>query len=227
MFIISHTHAHAQCYRHISPDSYDEPSRFMQKIVSFLPTPLQLKWIFISVTSSSYPWYLPASHSSILLFYIPLVFPLSLPSFLHPSLCFYHLMLGVLSPWQGRGNGGKKGKKKTQEKKLVWCGTFSLVISTRWNYRIILYITVFSLSMELDWGSRCGEEGRRLQGQYWKSGLQSPGEIRSPGEWIASLATVGPQAPMWENVKKGVFVYKVQVKTIPHYTNKAELRLEI
>lgn len=55
MFIISHTHAHAQCYRHISPDSYDEPSRFMQKIVSFLPTPLQLKWIFISVTSSSYP----------------------------------------------------------------------------------------------------------------------------------------------------------------------------
>ena len=35
MFIISHTRAHAQCYRHISPDSYDEPRQFMQKIVSF------------------------------------------------------------------------------------------------------------------------------------------------------------------------------------------------
>lgn len=84
-------HAHTQCYRHISPDSYDEPSRFMQKIVSFLPTPLQLKWIFISVTSSSYPWYLPASHSSILHVYIPLVFPLFLPSFLSTRSPFLSL----------------------------------------------------------------------------------------------------------------------------------------
>lgn len=99
----THTHAHAQCYRHISPDSYDEPSQFMQKIVSFLPSPLQLKWIFISVISSSYHWYLPASHPSILHVYIPLVFLLFLPSFVHPlSLGIYHLMVGVLPPRKGQ-----------------------------------------------------------------------------------------------------------------------------
>jgi len=60
-------HAHAQCYWHISPDGDDEPSRFMRKIVSLLPNPLQLKQICISVTHSSQPpRYLPASHSSIL-----------------------------------------------------------------------------------------------------------------------------------------------------------------
>lgn len=125
-------HAHTQCYRHISPDSYDEPSRFMQKIVSFLPTALQLKWIFISVTSSSYPWYLPASHSSILHVYIPLVFPLFLPSFLSTSSPFFFITLtvGVLAPWKGRGNDGRGGNE-TQRKRSqsgAMCVTFSLVI---------------------------------------------------------------------------------------------------
>lgn len=71
MFIISHTNAHAQCYWHISPDSHDEPSQFRQKIVSFLPTALQLKCIIISVTSSLYRSYLPVLHSATLRVYIP------------------------------------------------------------------------------------------------------------------------------------------------------------
>lgn len=71
MFIISHTNAHAQCYWHISPDSHDEPSQFRQKIVSFLPTALQLKCIIISVTSSLHRSYLPVLHSATLRVYIP------------------------------------------------------------------------------------------------------------------------------------------------------------
>lgn len=114
-------HAHTQCYRHISPDSYDEPSRFMQKIVSFLPTALQLKWIFISVTSSSYPWYLPASHSSILHVYIPLVFPLFLPSFLSTRSPFFFITNGGCArSVKGQRKRWKGGKWNTKKKKPVW-----------------------------------------------------------------------------------------------------------
>lgn len=108
---VYHTVSHAQCYWHISPDSYDELRRLMQKIVSFLPTPLHLKQIFILVTSSSCSWYLPSLLSSILHVCIPLVFPLSLPSFLHPSLCFYHLTMGVLVPLKDKAKNGKKGNE--------------------------------------------------------------------------------------------------------------------
>lgn len=154
MFIISHTHAHTQCYGHISPNSYDEPSRFMQKIGSFHPTPLQLKWILISVTSSPCHWYLPALHSSILHVYIPSVFPLFLPSTLQPALCFYHLTVGVLAPWKGRGNDGRwknETKNETSLEPYVRHLFPGDIKKTEW-YSQLYYPSIWRFM----WGSRQG-----------------------------------------------------------------------
>lgn len=84
VYHITHTCSRTMLPTHY-PDSYDEPRRFMQKIVSFLPTPLQLKWILSLFTSSSHPRY-PACCA---LFHPPRLHPFgvsSLSPLLPPTL---------------------------------------------------------------------------------------------------------------------------------------------
>lgn len=93
----------------------------------------------------------------ILHFYIPLVFPLSLPSFPHPSL-FLSLNVGCALSMKGQRKRWMEGKLDTRkEAGLVW-QLFPGDIKEG-KYRIILYLTVFSLNMELNVGKK--EEGCR------------------------------------------------------------------
>lgn len=102
------------------------------------------------------------------------MFPLLLPSFLHPSIRLYHLMVGVLSPWKEGKQDARRGAH------LEAMCVSSLVILKKKKKNRILHLTVFSLSV--------GGDRRRLQGQFWQSGFHINRESRA--EYLV---------PSWEN----------------------------
>lgn len=80
-------------HMHVPPDSYSTMSHddsCRKSLVSSQPH-FSSGWFL----SPLYSWYLPPSLSFFL--HVPAVFAVSLPSLLHPSLCFYDLTMGVSS----------------------------------------------------------------------------------------------------------------------------------